>query len=87
VKGSLVYGKRGLEIYNRNLDPDICKEAFLYSSEHQVPLVGFSQDRIITLFDHPLINALHTVYFEPKEEAIPSVEQSLSLLLYRNCFL
>jgi rRNA maturation RNase YbeY len=78
LQGLLVYGKRGLEIYNRNLDPDICKEAFLYSLEHRVPLVGFSQDRIVTLFDHPLIDALHTVYFEPKAEVMPSVEQLLS---------
>lgn len=78
LQGLLVYGKQGLEIYNRNLDPDICKEAFLYSLEHQVPLLGFSQDRTVTLFDHPSIDALHTVYFEPKAEVMPSVEHLLS---------
>lgn len=78
IQGLLVYGKQGLELYNRNLDPDICKEAFLYSLEHQVPLAAFSQDRIVTLFDHPLIDALHTVYFEPKAEVMPSVEYLLS---------
>lgn len=78
LQGLLVYGKQGLELYNRNLDPDICKEAFLYSLEHQFPLVGFSQDRIVTLFDHPLIDALHTVYYEPKAEVMPSVEHLLS---------
>ncbi|KAH9301487.1 hypothetical protein KI387_013070 [Taxus chinensis] len=78
LQGSLVYGKQGLELYRRNLDPDVCKEAFLFSLEHQIPLVGFSEDRIVTLFDHPLIDALHTVYFEPKAEVMSSLEHLLS---------
>ena len=52
IQGLLVYGKQGLELYNRNLDPDICKEAFLYYLEHRVPLAALSQDHIVTLFDH-----------------------------------
>ncbi|ERN04899.1 hypothetical protein AMTR_s00080p00046380 [Amborella trichopoda] len=61
------------------LDTLLCTSmAFLYSLEHKVPLIGFSQDRCVTLFDYPLIDSLHTVYFEPKAEVIPSVEQLLA---------
>ncbi|XP_020528756.1 uncharacterized protein LOC18443482 isoform X2 [Amborella trichopoda] len=78
LQGLLVYGRQGREIFRRTLDPDVCREAFLYSLEHKVPLIGFSQDRCVTLFDHPLIDSLHTVYFEPKAEVMPSVEKLLA---------
>lgn len=41
-------------------------QAFSYSVEHEIPLVAFCQDRCFTLFDHPLVDSLHTVYHEPK---------------------
>lgn len=41
-------------------------QAFLYSLEHKIPLIAFSGDRCLTLFDHPLVDSLHTVYCEPK---------------------
>lgn len=45
---------------------DIFFQAFQYSLEQKLPLMGFSGDRIVTLFDHPLIENLHTFYMEPK---------------------
>ncbi|CAI9093588.1 OLC1v1029129C1 [Oldenlandia corymbosa var. corymbosa] len=78
LQGLLVYGRQGREIYRRNLDSNICREAFLYSQKHQVPLIAFSEDRCLTLFEHPLVDSLHTVYSEPKAEIIPSVEQMLA---------
>ncbi|XP_059274970.1 endoribonuclease YBEY, chloroplastic-like [Lycium ferocissimum] len=78
VQGLLVYGRQGREISRRNLDPVVCREACLYSLEHKVPLVAFSEDRILTLFHHPLVDSLHTIYNEPKAELIPSVEQLLA---------
>uniref|UniRef100_A0A5B7AM20 Sugar-phosphatase n=1 Tax=Davidia involucrata TaxID=16924 RepID=A0A5B7AM20_DAVIN len=74
LQGLLVYGRQGREIFRRNLDPNVCREAFLYSLEHKVPLIAFSEDRCLTLFDHPLVDSLHTVYHEPKAEIMPSVE-------------
>lgn len=41
-------------------------QAFLYSLEHEVPLIAFSQDRCLTLFEHPLVDSLHLDYHEPK---------------------
>ncbi|XP_059657127.1 endoribonuclease YBEY, chloroplastic [Cornus florida] len=78
LQGLLVYGRQGREIFRRNLDRDVCREAFLYSLEHKVPLIAFSEDRCLTLFDHPLADLLHTVYYEPKAEIIPSVELLLA---------
>ncbi|PIA56221.1 hypothetical protein AQUCO_00700519v1 [Aquilegia coerulea] len=78
LQGLLVYGRQGQEIFRRNLDPSVCKEAFLYSLEHKVPLVAFCQDRCLTLFDHPLVESLHTIYHEPKAEVMPSVEHLLA---------
>ncbi|XP_065849126.1 endoribonuclease YBEY, chloroplastic isoform X3 [Euphorbia lathyris] len=78
LQGLLVYGKQGQEIFRSNLDPSVCREACLYSLEHKVPLVAFANDRCLTLFDHPLVHSLHTIYSEPKAEIMPSVEHLLS---------
>ncbi|WCJ29479.1 Endoribonuclease YBEY chloroplastic [Euphorbia peplus] len=78
LQGLLVYGKQGREIFRSNLDQSICREACLYSLDHKVPLVAFANDRCLTLFDHPLVDSLHTVYREPKAEIMPSVEHLLS---------
>ncbi|XVE97615.1 hypothetical protein REPUB_Repub03eG0034100 [Reevesia pubescens] len=74
LQGLLVYGINGREIFRRNLDPNVCREAGHYSLEHKVPLIAFCGDRCLTLFDHPLVDTLHTVYHEPKAEIMPSVE-------------
>ncbi|KAF2286976.1 hypothetical protein GH714_036534 [Hevea brasiliensis] len=76
--GLLVYGRQGREIFRSNLDPSVCREACLYSWEHKVPLIAFSNDLCLTLFDHPLVDSLHTIYREPKAEIMPSVEHLLS---------
>ncbi|KAJ7965915.1 haloacid dehalogenase-like hydrolase family protein [Quillaja saponaria] len=78
VQGLLVYGRQGREIFRRNLDPDICREACVYSSENKVPIIAFSEDRCLTLFDHPLVDSVHTIYHEPKAEIVPSVEHLLA---------
>lgn len=41
-------------------------QACLYSWENKVPLIAFTKDRCLTLFDNPLVDSLHTVYHEPK---------------------
>ncbi|XP_024985907.1 endoribonuclease YBEY, chloroplastic [Cynara cardunculus var. scolymus] len=78
IQGLLVYGKQGREIHRRNLDPHVCREAFHYSIKHNIPLIAFSESRCLTLFNHPLVDSLHTVYHEPKAEIMPSVEHLLS---------
>ncbi|KAL3500626.1 hypothetical protein ACH5RR_039719 [Cinchona calisaya] len=78
LQGLLVYGRQGREIFRSNLDPDVCREAFMYSLKHQVPLIAFSEDRCLTLFEHPLVDSLHTTYSEPKAEIIPTVDQLLA---------
>lgn len=75
LQGLLVYGREGREIFRRNLDLNVCREAFSYSLKQKVPLIAFSEDRCLTLFEHPLVDTLHTVYSEPKAEIIPTVEQ------------
>ncbi|KAL8544594.1 hypothetical protein ACS0TY_004981 [Phlomoides rotata] len=78
VQGLLVYGRQGREIFRRNLDPGVCSEAFMYSLEHKIPIIAFAEDRCFSLFEHPLVDSLHTVYHEPKAEIIPSVDQLLA---------
>nr|XP_010914881.1 endoribonuclease YBEY, chloroplastic isoform X2 [Elaeis guineensis] len=77
-KGLLVYGRQGREICRRNLDQNVCREACLFSLKHEVPLIAFCQDRCFTLFEHPLVDSLHTIYHEPKAEVMPSVEHLLA---------
>ncbi|XP_076881505.1 endoribonuclease YBEY, chloroplastic-like [Bidens hawaiensis] len=78
LQGLLVYGTQGREIHKRNLDIDVCKEAFYYAVEHNIPLVAFSENRCLSLFDHPLVDSLHTIYNEPKAEIMSSVDHLLS---------
>ncbi|KAL8226803.1 hypothetical protein R6Q57_016635 [Mikania cordata] len=78
IQGLLVYGTQGQEIHKRNLDVDVCREAFHYSVEHNVPLIAFSENRCLTLFNHPLVDSLHTIYNEPKAEIMSSVDHLLS---------
>ncbi|KAG5225485.1 hypothetical protein OIU77_005077 [Salix suchowensis] len=78
LQGLIVYGRQGREIFRSNLDLSVCRDACLYSWEHKVPLIAFSNDRCLTLFEHPLVDSLHTVYHEPKAEIMPSVEDLLS---------
>lgn len=78
LQGLIVYGRQGQEIFRRNLDPDVCRETYLYSWENKVPLVAFTKDRCLTLFDHPLVDSMHTIYHESKAEVIPSVESLLA---------
>ncbi|KAK1408146.1 hypothetical protein QVD17_39780 [Tagetes erecta] len=78
IQGLLVYGTQGREIHRRNLDIDVCREAFHYSVEHNVPLIAFSENRCLTLFHHPLVDSLHTIYNEPKAEIMASVDHLLS---------
>lgn len=54
-------------------------QACLYSWEHKVPLIAFSQDRCLTLFSHPLVDSLHTVYHEPKVHSFTLVTVLLIL--------
>ncbi|KAL1552386.1 endoribonuclease YBEY, chloroplastic-like [Salvia divinorum] len=78
VQGLLVYGRQGREIFRKNLEPTVCREALLYSLEHKIPIIAFTEDRCLTLFEHQLVDSLHTVYHEPKAEIIPSVEQLMA---------
>uniref|UniRef100_N1R2I3 Phosphatase yidA n=1 Tax=Aegilops tauschii TaxID=37682 RepID=N1R2I3_AEGTA len=77
LQGLLVYGLEGREIYRNTLNQEVCREAFLYSLEHKVPLVAFSQDRCFSMFKDPLVDSLHEVYHEPKAEIVSSIDQLL----------
>ncbi|XP_024048044.1 endoribonuclease YBEY, chloroplastic [Citrus clementina] len=78
IQGLLVYSRQGREIFRRNLDRDFCREAYQYSWENKVPLITFSGDHCLTLFDHPLVDSLHITYHEPKAEIIPAIEDLLA---------
>ncbi|PWZ31720.1 putative dual specificity protein phosphatase DSP8 [Zea mays] len=75
--GLLVYGLEGRQIYKRNLDQEVCREALSYSIENKIPLVAFSQDHCYSMFDHPLVDSLHYIYHEPKAKIVPSIGQLL----------
>nr|CAB3449391.1 unnamed protein product [Digitaria exilis] len=77
LQGSLVYGRNGQEVYKAKLDVDICKEAFLYSLNHKIPVVAYCEDQCLTLFEHPFANLLHTVHHENKVKVMHSIEDLL----------
>eukprot|EP00246_Nothoceros_aenigmaticus_P011025 TRINITY_DN2829_c0_g2_i1.p1 TRINITY_DN2829_c0_g2~~TRINITY_DN2829_c0_g2_i1.p1 ORF type:complete len:221 (-),score=32.41 TRINITY_DN2829_c0_g2_i1:181-843(-) len=78
LQGLLVYGREGCLVHKKLLTSDICSEAFKFSLEHGTPLVGFAGDQCVTLREHPMIDLLHTVYYEPKAKVMPSVEHILA---------
>jgi len=77
LQGSLVYGRHGQEVYRAELDVDICKEVFLYSLKHKIPVVAYCEEQCLTLFEHPFVNLLHIVHHENKVEVMHSVEELL----------
>nr|AWA44806.1 hypothetical protein SO145G11_000007 [Saccharum officinarum] len=77
LQGLLVYGLEGRQLYKRNLDQEVCREALLYSLENKIPLVAFSQDHCYSMFDHPLVDSLHYIYHEPKAKIVPSIDELL----------
>ncbi|RLN09278.1 uncharacterized protein C2845_PM11G01790 [Panicum miliaceum] len=77
LQGSLVYGRHGQEVYRAELDVDICKEAFLYSLKHKIPVVAYCEEQCLTLFEHPFVNLLHTVHHENKVKVMHSIEELL----------
>lgn len=77
LQGSLVYGRHGKEVYRAELDMDICKEAFLYSLKHKIPLVAYCEEQCLTLFGHPFVDLLHTAHNETKVKVVHSIEALL----------
>ncbi|OEL35178.1 hypothetical protein BAE44_0003801 [Dichanthelium oligosanthes] len=65
-------------LLNCEISDTICMvQALIYSLEHKIPLVAFSQDHCYSMFDHPLVDSLHYIYHEPKAKIVPSIDQLL----------
>eukprot|EP00898_Chlorokybus_atmophyticus_P008570 jgi/Chlat1/8714/Chrsp89S08088 len=77
LQGLRVYGRGGKPVLTLELHEDVCREAFLFSLEHKLALIGFDGDRCVTLLPHPLVDELHDRYYEPKAELLPSVDALL----------
>ncbi|KAG2691911.1 hypothetical protein I3760_08G028000 [Carya illinoinensis] len=60
------------------ISPGVFLQACLYSWENKIPLIAFTKDRCLTLFNHSLVDSVHTIYHEPKAEIMPSVEHLLA---------
>lgn len=87
LQGLQVFGRKGEIIQNITLDLGVVAETFKFSVEHQVPLVGFTGDRCVTLFSHPLIDELHDIYYEPKAEVLESVDELKKVGIQKVIFL
>lgn len=72
LQGLAVYDMHGKLLPGRKLDTSLVIDAFLYSIENDVPLVGFCGDTTITMRDHSLIQELHEKYSEPKARVLSS---------------
>lgn len=87
LQGLQVFGRKGEPIQNITLDPSVVAETFQFAVEHEVPLVGFTGDRCVTLCPHPLIDELHDVYYEPKAEVLESLEELLKVPIQKVIYL
>lgn len=52
-----------------------------FSLRHGTALVAFSGDRCLTLFDHPLVDKLHTTYYEPRVSIFNTVGKRRSRII------
>eukprot|EP00271_Cylindrocystis_brebissonii_P014287 TRINITY_DN3559_c0_g1_i1.p1 TRINITY_DN3559_c0_g1~~TRINITY_DN3559_c0_g1_i1.p1 ORF type:complete len:759 (-),score=98.35 TRINITY_DN3559_c0_g1_i1:657-2864(-) len=75
LQGLRVYGREGAVVHSALLSEDVCAEGFAFADKHRTALIGFSGDRCVTLFDHPLVEALHTIFYEPRAQVMASYEQ------------
>ncbi|CAI7742304.1 unnamed protein product, partial [Closterium sp. NIES-53] len=78
LQGLRVYGKGGQVVHNALLPSEVTQEGFEFALKHGKALIGFCGDRCVTLVDHPLVEALHTIYYEPRAEVMPSVHHIIN---------
>ena len=88
LQGLAVYDMHGHLMPGRTLDMGLVFDAFLYSIENNIPLVGFCGDTTITMRDHPLIQELHEKYSEPKARVMDGIDDLLTVpAVYKLLFL
>ena len=88
LQGLAVYDCDGRLLPGPSLDSAIVVDAFLYSLEHNVPLVGFCGDTCITMRGHELIDELHNKYSEPKARLLEGIDDLLAVpAVYKLLFL
>lgn len=75
LQGLRVYGNCGSIVHNALLPKDVCEDAFEFAQKHSLALIGFSGDRCVTLLDHPLVEKLHTRFYEPRATVLSSFEE------------
>ncbi|CAI5944073.1 unnamed protein product, partial [Closterium sp. NIES-64] len=78
LQGLRVYGKGGQVVHNALLPREVTQEGFEFALKHGKALIGFCGDRCVTLVDHPLVEALHTIYYEPRAEVMQSVHHIIN---------
>ncbi|CAI5520764.1 unnamed protein product [Closterium sp. Naga37s-1] len=78
LQGLRVYGKGGRVVHNALLPNEVTQEGFEFALKHGKALIGFCGDRCVTLVDHPLVEALHTIYYEPRAEVMPSLHHIIN---------
>ena len=88
LQGLNVYDCDGRLLPGPSLDSAVVVDAFLYSLEHDVPLVGFCGDTCITMRGHELIDDLHARYSEPEARVLAGVDDLLGVpTVYKLLFL
>lgn len=73
LQGLAVHGLDGRLLPSPNLPTEVVTAAFEYASRHDVPLAAFLGDACATLKMHTELQELHSRYFEPLPEVLPSL--------------
>lgn len=78
LNGVLVHGPGGGLVYRRELESDYAAEALQLALSCGVPACAFTGDACSALAPSPLLDALHTRFFEPRAAIVESLAALLA---------
>ena len=74
LNGVLVYARKGALAFQRQLPFDVVEDALQLAAEAGVAAAAFTGDHCFSLAPSPLLDALHTRYYEPRAEVVSGMQ-------------
>ena len=74
LNGVLVYARNGALAFQRQLPFDVVEDALRLAAEAGVAAAAFTGDHCFSLAPSPLLDALHTRYYEPRAEVVSGMQ-------------
>jgi len=78
LNGVLVYDAAGTLTYRRELGNDVCADVLALAQMAGIPAAAFTGDECACLAPSELLDVLHTRYYEPRAQLLPSLAALLA---------